>query len=92
MINNTDDIFFAFPETDSDITGKNTNGLIAGKSESPYNHDGGINPDTGQGYKISDGWSVTITKTGEIDKNGNLNITMNLKMKFMVSSCSKSNC
>jgi len=55
MINNTDDPFYSFSEND----------------ENSNDSDGAINLETGQGYKISDGWSVTITKTSEIDKNGN---------------------
>ena len=56
MINETGDPFFPFPESDT---------------KNMKNSDGGINLITKQGYKISDGWSVTITTTGEIDENGN---------------------
>ena len=55
MINETGDPFFPFPESDT---------------KNMKNSDGGINLITKQGYKISDGWSVTITSTGEIDENG----------------------
>ncbi len=73
-LNNTDDVFFVFSEDNIENLKKDPSfGLIGGarRKSSIYNHDGGINPITGQGWKVSDGYSVTITKTDKIDKNGN---------------------
>ena len=74
-INNTDDVFFAFPENyDNLIKAKldedPSYGLIGGsrKKSSDYNSDGAINPSTYQGYKTINGYSVIITKI--VDENG----------------------
>ena len=68
LINNTDDVFFAFPENDfEEIVTNPKIGYVSGSNVSEYNIDGGIEPESGAGFKISDGYSVTVTK----DENGN---------------------
>ena len=68
-INNTDDVFFVFPESFDLIKEDPLSALIKANEFFKYNHDGAINPLTWQGYKIPNGFSVTITKTG-VDKDG----------------------